>query len=118
MKRLLIVLALLMPLPAFAANWNNGAENQTFANIAASTGGFQLLGGNYGVTVHTTTWNSATVTLQRLAADGSTYVTVMTAFSADGYATANLPAGTYRFTVSGSPTSINIDVTAVVTVKQ
>jgi hypothetical protein len=34
--------------------------------------------------------------LQRLAADGANYVTALTAFSADGYASVNLPGGTYQ----------------------
>jgi hypothetical protein len=37
-----------------------------------------------------------TVTLQTLAADGSTWLTAMTAFAANGYESADLPSGTYR----------------------
>ena len=39
------------------------------------------------------------MTLQRLAADGSTYATALKAFSADGSATAYVPSGTYQLTI-------------------
>jgi hypothetical protein len=37
----------------------------------------------YELTVHAGTWGGGSVTLQRLAADGSTYATALKAFSAD-----------------------------------
>jgi hypothetical protein len=113
MKQLLVALALLFSTPAFA-DWN-GIEIQSYSNISATTAPFSLRGGNYAVTVHAGSWSSGSVTLQRLAADGSTYVTCLTAFSADGYATVNLPSGTYKFTVA-SATGIYVDITGVLTV--
>jgi hypothetical protein len=69
-------------------------DAQGFSNINATTAAFHLLGGKYGVTVKASTYG--TVTLQILAADGSTYLPAMTAFAADGYASADLPEGQYK----------------------
>jgi hypothetical protein len=91
----------------------NAVESQSFSNISATTAAFTLRGGQYAVTV-TATFGGGSVTLQRLAADGSTWVTCLTAFSAAGYATVNLPSGTYRLTVA-TATAIYADVTSVVT---
>lgn len=91
----------------------NKIESNAFSNISATPAAFKLRGGNYGVTV-TATWGGGSVTLQRLAADGGTYVTVLTAFTADGYASANLPSGTYRLSVL-TATAIYVDVVSVVT---
>lgn len=91
----------------------NSIENIAFSNISASTAAFKLRGGNYGVTAKAT-WGGGSVTLQRLSTDGVTYVTVMTAFAADGYASANLPSGTYKLTVVTS-TAIYVDVVSIVT---
>lgn len=79
-----------------------------FKNISATPASFVLRGGNYGITVHAT-WGGGSVTLQRLSPDGSTFVTVMTAFAADGYANQNLPNGTYQLLVA-TATAIYIDV--------
>jgi hypothetical protein len=62
-------------------------ETRAFTNISATTSAFLLRGGLYGVTSKGT-WGTAT--LQRLAADATTYVTVVTAITADGYATVSL----------------------------
>lgn len=94
--------------------WNQ-VEIFSFSNISANTAAFTLRGGQYGVTVHAT-FSSGTVTLQRQAADGSTWVTCLTAFSADGYATVNLPSGSYRLAVA-TATAVYADVTAVATVQ-
>lgn len=64
------------------------------SNISATGAAHALTGGLYGVTVHASTFG--TVTLQILAADGSTWLTAATAFAADGFATAYLPPGNYR----------------------
>lgn len=69
------------------------------SNIAATTAAFSLKGGKYGV-IASATWGGGSVTLQRLAADGSTYVTALTAFSANGYSTVDLPEGTYKIAIA------------------
>lgn len=94
---------------ARAATWPT--ETHSFSNIASSTATFHLYGGQYAVTIHAASWG--TVTLQRQAVDGSTMVTAMTAFTADGYATANLPPGTYQFTVSAA-SGVYVDITSVI----
>ena len=63
---------------------------KSFTNISATTAAFTLPAGNYGVTV-TATFGGGSVTLQRLAADASTYVTCLTALTAAGYATVLFP---------------------------
>lgn len=84
----------------------------SFSNISADTAAFNLEAGNYGVTVHANFGGGGTVTLQRLAADATTYVTCLTAFSADGYATVLLPSGTYKFDVA-TATAVYVDITAI-----
>ena len=91
----------------------NSAEAVSFKNISATTASFKLRGGNYTVTAHAT-WGGGNVVLQRLAADASTYVNVITALTADGCASVNLPGGTYRFAVT-TATGVYVDVTASVT---
>lgn len=91
----------------------NTVEKQVFSNISATPASFTLRGGQYAVT-STATWGGGSATLQRLAADGSTYVTCLTAFSADGYATVNLPSGTYRLLIA-TATALYADIVSVVT---
>lgn len=93
-------------------SWNK-VETFAFSNISANTSPFILHGGSYGITVHAT-FGGGNVVLQRLAADGVTYVNCITALTADGYASTNLPGGTYRFAVT-TATAVFCDVTAVVT---
>lgn len=62
----------------------------TITNASATSSAFYLRGGKYGVVV-SATFGGGTVTLQILSPDGTTYVTALTAFSAAGYATVDLP---------------------------
>jgi hypothetical protein len=73
-------------------------DSQSFSNIAATTAAFQLAGGKYGVTCKASTYG--TVTIQVLAADNTTYLTALAAFSADGYASVDLPNGTYKVAIA------------------
>lgn len=91
----------------------NQVETFKFSNIASTPAAFVLRGGCYGVTVHAT-FGGGSVTLQRLSADGSTYVTALTAFAADGYASVNLPSGTYQLAIA-TATAVYADVTSIVT---
>lgn len=112
MKRLAAALLFLcLATPAFAI-WNS-VETFPFSNISSTTAGFTLRGGNYGLTCHAT-FGGGNIALQRLAADNTTYVTVITALTADGYASANLPSGTYRLAIT-TATAVYCDVTATVT---
>ena len=76
-------------------------DGTSFANISANTAGFPLAGGLYACDV-VATFGGGSVKLQKLAGDASTYLSVSSAtdFAAAGYATVNLPFGTYRFTVA------------------
>src|ERR1700719_1111626 len=92
--------------PALAAF--NKLESVVYKNISATQASFTLRGGNYGLTCHAT-FGGGNAALQRLSADGSTYVTVITAL-----ASANLPSGTYQLAIT-TATAVYCDVTAVVT---
>lgn len=89
----------------------NKIEVQSFSNISATPASFALRGGQYGVTAHAT-WGGGSATLQRLATDGASYVTVLTAFTADGYASAYLPSGTYRLLIA-TATAVYVDVVSI-----
>jgi hypothetical protein len=92
--------------------WNS-VESQVFKNVSSTQGPFTLRGGSYGVTAHSSTWGGGSATLQRLAPDGATYVTVLTAFSADGYASVNLPSGTYQLAIATA--TVYCDIVSIVT---
>lgn len=64
-------------------------------DATADSNPFYLRGGLYGIIV-AATFSSDHVTLQALAADGTTYVDAVTAFAANGYATAYLTPGIYK----------------------
>jgi hypothetical protein len=85
----------------------------SFSNIAATPASFALRGGLYGVTSKGT-WGGGSATLQRLAPDAATYITVLTAITADGYATVQLPPGTYRLPIA-TATAVYLDIIAIAT---
>jgi hypothetical protein len=93
--------------------WNS-VEYFAFKNIAATPAPFTLRGGSYGITAHSSAWGGGSATLQRLSPDGLTYVTVLTALSADGYSSANLPSGVYQMAIA-TVTALYIDVVGIVT---
>jgi hypothetical protein len=92
--------------------WNQN-ESFVFKNATSAQGPFILRGGSYGVTA-LGTWGGGSLTLQRLADDGSTWITCLTAFSANGYASLNLPAGTYQFAIA-TATAVYCSVVGIVT---
>jgi hypothetical protein len=69
------------------------------SNINATPAPFILTGGEYGIDLHAT-WNAGSVTLEKLAGDGSTYLAVLPAFTADSYATVYLPHGQYKLVIA------------------
>jgi hypothetical protein len=73
-------------------------DNVSFSNINATTNSFLLKSGTYGVTCKASTYG--TVTLQVLAGDQATWLPALTAFAADGFASANLPPGLYRIALA------------------
>lgn len=90
----------------------NSVEKIEHSNISATTSAFTLRGGNYSACVIGSGFG--TVTLQRLALDGTTWVTALTAFSAAGMANSNLPSGSYRWAIS-SATAVYCELLSVVT---
>ena len=92
--------------------YNTVEQPINLTGVVANTANFTLRGGSYGVTVTATVFG--TITLQKLAPDNTTFITVLTAFAAAGYASVNLPSGTYRFTVAGI-TAGQINITSIVT---
>lgn len=87
---------------------SSGSDGKHLVNVAAGSYGFTLLGGEYALTVHAT-WGGGNTVLNALALDGSTEVQVLPAFTADGFASIDLPAGSYQLvitTATGSYISI------------
>ena len=54
------------------------------------------------------------MTLHGLVPDNATYVTVLTAITADGYATVQLPPGTYSVLIA-TATAVYLDIIAIAT---
>ena len=71
------------------------------SNISATTAAFNLQGGQYAFE-YSATWGGGSVTLERLGPDKTTFIACATAWSANGYATAYLPYGTYKLVVATS----------------
>lgn len=78
-------------------------------NISASTGAFTLKGGQYSCD-YIATWNSGSVTLEKLALDGTTFVAVAVAWSANGSSLLDLPEGTYKLVFGGSPSAVYVNI--------
>jgi hypothetical protein len=76
-------------------------DSQAFTGISADTANFKLDGGLYAIDVVSAHFGLGAVELQKLGADGSSYVSVGTDFTANGYASAQLPAGLYKLAVTG-----------------
>ena len=87
---------------------NDGALVQNLNNQASNP--FQLQGGLYGIDC-VGTFSSTNAGLNKLGADGSTYVQAITPFTANGYVTANLPPGLYEFT--GTSTSFSMSISKI-----
>lgn len=89
----------------------NSIESVAFASISATPTAFILRGGLYALTI-TATWGGGSATLQRLVPGTSTYVTVQTAFTADGFAAMNLPNGTYKLVIA-TATALSADIVSI-----
>lgn len=86
-----------------------------FPNIAATTAAFKFVGGAYGMTVHAGTWGGGSVALNRQACDGATWVPIQS-FTADGFASLNLPEGAYQVAVT-TATGVYVDVSSIATAR-
>lgn len=87
-------------------------DKAVFQNVAATQGPINLLPGQYGFTVHSGTWGGGSVSLQRQAADGVTWISVQS-FTADGFAVVNVPGGVYQVAIV-TATGVYADVAPVV----
>jgi hypothetical protein len=72
-------------------------------------GPFVLLGGKYGVSC-SATFSTGNVALQTLRPDGTTFVNPLPAFTANGAASADLPAGKYQVLVTAPASAVNLSV--------
>jgi hypothetical protein len=67
-------------------------QSYQFSNIAATTSPFLIKGGTYGLSVEAT-FGGGNVTLQLLGPDGSTWLNVGSAITANGFSSQSLPPG-------------------------
>ena len=92
-------------------------DSYSASNISATTSAFTLAGGLYGID-YAATWGGGSVTLQKLAGDGSTYVTVQLAdgfdaiWSSNGFDLAQLPPGTYKLAVA-TATAVYVQINRI-----
>ena len=56
----------------------------------------KLLGGKYGFSVKAASWGGGNAVLQVLSADGTVFISVHTAFTANTFAMVELPPGEYQ----------------------
>ena len=89
----------------------NSIADVVFSNLSATPASFTLRSGNYSVTA-IAAWGGGSVTLQRLAADGSTYVPALPAFSTNGMANTYLPSGTYKLAIA-TATAVYVDIVSI-----
>ena len=74
-------------------------ESHIFSNIAATTGAFTLYGGKYGLNV-SATFGGGNVQLETLSADGSTWISVGSSITTNGYSTFDLVPGQYKIAIT------------------
>ena len=90
---------------------SSSRESFVFSNISATTAAFQLRGGRYAITA-TATFGGGSITLQRLAANGTTYITCATQITQDAFLITDLPVGTYKLTIA-TATAVYIDLQSI-----
>lgn len=74
-------------------------------NITVNSAQFQLQGGKYWFAA-VGSFNSGTITVQKVGPDGNTLLTPVTGLTAAGGNATDLPPGTYQVTISGSTTAV------------
>lgn len=93
-----------VPMPfAEWAPFDTSIYTESTGSIVATTATFKLGAGVYALDYIATVWNSSTLTLQKLAGDGVTYVIVSGSYTANGSDLVALPSGTYKWVISGGP---------------
>ena len=86
-------------------------DQAQFSNVSATPAAFVLLGGKYGIMV-SATFSGGNVALQGLALDGATWVTVLPAFTTNGYGYLELPPGEYRVQIT-TATAVYVSVSRI-----
>ncbi len=86
-------------------------ESNVASNISATTAAFTLRGGLYGIAAHAT-WGGGSAALQVLLPDNASWTDAHAQFTTDGYLTANLPAGQYRWRVT-TATAVYLSATSI-----
>jgi hypothetical protein len=76
-------------------------ESHQFSNIAATTGAFTLMGGEYDLAI-SATWNAGSAQLETLSDDAVTWINVGSAITANGYSTYDLAPGQYRIAITSA----------------
>ena len=74
-------------------------DQAQFSNVSATPAVFVLVGGQYGITC-SATFGGGSATLQVLSLDGSTWISVLPAFTSSGFANIDLPPGQYRVLIA------------------
>jgi hypothetical protein len=82
-----------------------------FDNINATTAAFNLAPASYSL-MYSGTWGAGTVTLQRLASDGTTWLNALPAWNINSVDTKDL-AGTFRLLVAGGATAVYASISAL-----
>lgn len=90
-----------------------GPNSNTYFGPLSATKSFTLPEGKYGVTV-TATFSSGSVTLEKLSHDGTTYVPVLPAFTANGYGVIDLPASSYQLVIA-TATAVYAAIESIIT---
>jgi hypothetical protein len=90
----------------------SATESKQFSDISATTAAFSLLGGKYGLDI-SATWSSGNAQVETLATDGSTWLNVGSAVTANGTSTYDLPPGQYRIGIS-SATAVYAALTKII----
>ena len=76
---------------------------------SATQGPFVLIGGKYGVSC-SAAFSTGNVALQFLGPDAATFINAAPAFTANGFAVADLPAGKYQVAVTAPASAVNLSV--------
>ena len=90
------------------------AATVNFSSITATTSPFTLTPGTYGLVVSSTSFGSGvSATLEIESLDGTTFIAVIGAFTLNGYAVIDLPEGTYKVVVGGSPSALFFSIAGI-----
>jgi hypothetical protein len=82
-------------------------NSASFTSVNSPTAPFSLRGGKFGLDAHGN-WGSGYIQLNRLAADGVTFIPVTPPINVDGLSVFDLPPGSYQVAVVSATVSIAI----------